>query len=140
MTGMTIGRLSERTGCKVQTVRYYEQIGLLPAPARSAGNQRLYGREHLQRVGFIRHCRELGFPLDTVRDLLALCDQPERSCAQVDKIARAHLQLVQAKISRLTSMQAELERMITECEGGRIADCRIVEALGERAHEAERAN
>jgi DNA-binding transcriptional MerR regulator len=140
MTRMTIGRLSERTGCKVQTVRYYEQIGLLPAPARSAGNQRLYGREHLQRVGFIRHCRELGFPLDTVRDLLALCDQPERSCAQVDKIARAHLQLVQAKISRLTSMQAELERMITECEGGRIADCRIVEALGERAHEAERAN
>lgn len=93
MTGhlLTIGKLAAYSGCKVQTIRYYEHIGLLPPPPRSVGNHRVYGPEHVRRLAFIRHGRELGFPLDAIRELLALSDEPDQSCEEVTQIARRHL-------------------------------------------------
>ena len=130
---LTIGRLAAAAGCKVQTVRFYEQIGLLPRPARSQGNQRLYGKADVDRLMFIRHARELGFPLDAIRDLLSLSDRPEQSCAAVDAIARAQLAQVEQRIARLQALGEEFERMIAQCSGGRIADCRVIEVLSDHA-------
>ncbi len=130
----TIGQLARETGCKVPTIRYYEQIGLLPAPRRSAGNQRLYGAEHLQRLGFIQHGRELGFSQAAVRELSRLTDQPGRTCEAVDAIARSHLEDVDRRIARLTSLKLELERMIESCRGGRVDKCRIIETLADHSH------
>jgi Cu(I)-responsive transcriptional regulator len=127
----TIGRLARETGCTVQTIRYYEQIGLMPPPVRSAGNQRRYGPAHAARLGFIRHSRDLGFPLEAVRELLAMADDPDRPCAEADSIARRQLADVDRRIAQLTALRAELQRLIAQCHGGRIADCRIIEALSE---------
>ena len=121
---LTIGKLGEAAGVKVPTIRYYEQIGLLPEPERSAGNQRLYGPTALDRLAFIRHARALGFPLEAIRDLLSLSDNPGQSCAAADVIAKQQLIAVNARIARLTALQSELERMITQCAQGTIADCR----------------
>ena len=128
---LTIGKLGRATGVKVPTIRYYEQIGLLPDAERSAGNQRLYSRASQDRLTFIRHARELGFPLDAIRDLLGLSDRPDQSCAEVDAIARAQLQAVEGRIARLLALKGELERMVDHCAGGRIADCRVIEVLGD---------
>jgi Cu(I)-responsive transcriptional regulator len=133
-TGFTIGRLARSTGCKVQTIRFYEQIGLLPPPARSEGNQRLYTEADAERLCFVRHCRELGFSLDAIRELLSLADHPDRSCAVVDRIAEMHLREVEQRIARLRALQSELRRMIAECRGGRIAECRIIEVLADHRH------
>jgi len=130
----TIGQLARETGCKVPTIRYYEQIGLLPEPRRSAGNQRLYGREHLERLGFIRHSRELGFSQAAVREFFRLTDQPDQTCEAIDAIARTHLEDVDRRIARLTALKRELERMIESCRGGRVAECRIVETLADHSH------
>lgn len=130
---LTIGKLGEAAGVKVPTIRYYEQIGLLPDPERSAGNQRLYGAKTLERLAFIRHARDLGFPLEAIRDLLSLSDRPDQSCAAADIIATKQLAAVKARIARLTTLQAELERMITQCAQGTIADCRVIEALSDHA-------
>lgn len=129
----TIGRLAAASGCKVQTIRYYEQIGLLPPAPRSVGNQRLYGGRALDRLLFIRHARELGFPLDAVRDLLKLADEPDHSCADADAIARRQLVHVEERIRRLQSLKAELDRMILQCSGGRISDCRVIESLSDHS-------
>ena len=128
---LTIGKLAKASGVKVPTIRYYEQIGILREPERSAGNQRLYGQSALGRLAFIRHARELGFPLEAIRDLLSLSDRPDQSCAAADVIAKEQLAAVEARISRLTALKAELERMITRCAQGTIADCRVIEALSE---------
>lgn len=130
---LTIGKLGEAVGVKVPTIRYYEQIGLLPEPDRSAGNQRLYGQSALDRLAFIRHARELGFPLDAIRDLLSLSDRPDQSCAAADVIARAQLAEVESRLARLTALKGELERMVVQCAGGRIADCRVIEVLGDHS-------
>ena len=130
---LTIGKLGEGAGVKVPTIRYYEQIGLLPEPDRSAGNQRLYGQSALDRLAFIRHARELGFPLDAIRDLLSLSDRPDQSCAAADVIARAQLAEVESRLARLTALKGELERMVVQCAGGRIADCRVIEVLGDHS-------
>lgn len=129
----SIGDLAQRAKCKVQTVRYYEQIGLLPMPARTTGNQRVYSDAHADRLAFIRHSRELGFPLDSIRTLLALSDDPNRSCEQADRIARTHLQDVDARIESLAVLKSELERMIRQCRRGKIATCRIIEVLADHA-------
>ncbi len=134
MPSLTIGHLARATRCKVQTIRYYEQIGLLPEPARTAGKQRVYGREQLDRLAFIRHARELGFSIEAIRELLALGDRPDRSCERVDRIASAHLAEVERKIARLGGLRAELARMIRSCRRGRIAECRIIEVLSDHAH------
>ncbi|TBN38310.1 MerR family transcriptional regulator [Paracoccus subflavus] len=130
---LTIGRLGQAAGVKVPTIRYYEQIGLLPPADRSAGNQRIYDRATLDRLSFIRHARELGFSLEAIRDLLSLSDKPDQSCAAADAIAKAQLQAVQARIARLRALQTELHRMIDQCACGTIRDCRVIETLGDHS-------
>lgn len=128
---LTIGKLGAAAAVKVPTIRYYEQIGLLPPPERSAGNQRLYPGAALDRLSFIRHARDLGFPLEAVRDLLSLSDHPDRSCAAADAIAQTQLVAVRARITRLRALEAELERMVVQCAHGTIAGCRVIEVLGD---------
>lgn len=130
---LSIGGLGRAAGVKVPTIRYYEEIGLLPEAERSAGNQRLYDQRILHRLTFIRHARELGFPLDAIRDLLSLSDQPDQPCAAADIIARAQLAEVEARIARLNALKTELERMVVQCAGGKIRDCRVIEVLGDHA-------
>lgn len=94
---MVIGRLSKDTGTKVETIRYYERVGLLPAPARSAGGYRLYRVDHLKRLNFIRRARALGFSIDEIRTLLRLADERKRPCAEVRVVADAHLSDARAR-------------------------------------------
>lgn len=127
---LSIGALAKATDTKVVTIRYYERIGLLPAPARSASNYRVYAPPHLERLRFIRRCRDLGFTLDEVRELLRLSSEEGKSCAEVDRIAAVHLADTERKIADLTRLAARLRRIINRCEGGGvIADCRIIESL-----------
>lgn len=126
---LSIGKLSAATGVKVPTIRYYEEIGLLPEAERSAGNQRLYRKEHQERLAFIRHSRELGFPLDDIRELLSLSDRPDMSCAAADVIASRQLAAVKDRIARLQALQQELERMLTQCAQGTISGCKVIEVL-----------
>ena len=130
---LTIGDLGRQTGCKVQTIRYYEQIGLMPQPFRTSGNQRRYDPTHAERLAFIRHSRELGFSLVAIRQLLNVSDDPERSCETVDMIARDQLQEVNRRIKSLNAMKSELERMIRQCRGDKIAECRIIEVLSDHS-------
>jgi Cu(I)-responsive transcriptional regulator len=135
---ISIGDLAKGTGTKVVTVRYYEQIGLLPAPSRTAGNYRTYSNEHMRRLRFIRRCRDLGFRLDQIRDLLRLSSQKDEECAEVDRITTQHLIEIEQKISDLKRLAKELRRLNNCCQGnGIIADCRIIEALSP-TREAER--
>ncbi|MGR3632511.1 MAG: MerR family transcriptional regulator [Limimaricola soesokkakensis] len=126
---LTIGYLAKKTGTKVQTIRYYEQVGLMPEPGRTDGGQRRYGDAELDRLSFIRHARQLGFSLDAIRELLDLSDHPTRSCEEADAIARRQLKQVEQRVARLEVLRLELERMIEECSGGRAADCRVLEVL-----------
>lgn len=130
---LSIGRLGAQAGVKVPTIRYYEQIGLLPGADRSAGNHRLYDRAALERLAFIRHARELGFSLEAIRDLLSLSDRPDQSCAAADAIARAQLRSVEMRIARLKALEDELRRMLGQCAHGTIRDCRVIETLGDHA-------
>ena len=128
--GCTIGVLARETGVNIETVRFYEREGLVPAPPRTAGNYRLYGPEHIRRLTFIRRARDLGFPLDVVRALLALADQPDRPCGEVDDLVVGQLHEVERKIADLQRLREELDRLAHQCRsGGRIAECRIIEAL-----------
>ena len=126
---LTIGTLARKTGTKVQTIRYYEQIGLMPEPERTAGGQRRYGQGELDRLSFIRHARQLGFALDAIRELLDLSDNPDRPCDEANEIAARQLQAVELRIARLEALRRELSRMLRECSGGRIADCRVLQVL-----------
>ena len=126
---LTIGTLSRKTGTKVQTIRYYEQIGLLPEPGRTAGGQRRYSQAELDRLAFVRHARQLGFSLEAIRELLELSDQPGKSCSDADSIARRQLREVEQRLQRLQALKKELKRMIAECSGGQVADCRVLEIL-----------
>ncbi len=128
-----IGELSKRTDTKVQTIRYYEEIGVMPKAIRADNNRRLYNETHLERLTFIRHSRELGFSLDDIRNLLELSDQPDKPCEEVDTIARGHLKEVERKIAALQVMQTELKRMITNCSGETISDCRIIKVLADHS-------
>ena len=130
MIGMTIGQLANATGTAVETVRYYEKIGLLPKVARTAGNYRSYGSAEVSRLSFIRRARDLGFSLDQVRMLLSLADDRNLPCGEVDTLARQHLNTVDRKIADLTALRSELSSLIAQCGRGTIADCRILEALG----------
>lgn len=129
-----IGALAERTGVKVETIRYYEQVGLLPPPERSDGNQRRYGPRHVERLAFIKHARDLGFAVDAIRTLLRLSDNPALACDEAHAIASAHLADVRHKIARLRSLEKELERIAATCSGGVAAcDCAIIEALADHS-------
>jgi len=130
---ITIGELSRETGVKIPTIRYYEEIGLLPEAGRSAGNRRLYGPSLRERLRFIRHARDLGFPLGAIRDLLGLSDRADQPCGQADAIAREQLESVRARIARLRALERELARMVECGAHGTIADCRVIEVLGNHA-------
>lgn len=135
---VTIGRLAKASDVKVTTIRYYESIGLIDPPDRSAGGQRIYDAKAIERMRFIRHARDLGFPLEAIRELIALSRNEDRSCAEVDEIARRHAEDIKQRIKRLKSLQREINRMINECAVDRVADCRIMEALSNhklRMHE-----
>ncbi|UAB88121.1 helix-turn-helix domain-containing protein [Ruegeria sp. SCSIO 43209] len=126
---LTIGTLGKKTGTKVQTIRYYEQIGLMPEPGRTEGGQRRYGHTELDRLAFIRHARQLGFSLEAIRELLDLSDDPDRPCHEADRIARRQLKQIEQRMARLEALRTELERMVHECSGGNTSDCRVLEVL-----------
>jgi DNA-binding transcriptional MerR regulator len=126
----SIGELSKATGVRVVTIRYYEQVKLLPSPPRTERNYRIYRLEHLRRLQFVRRCRDLGFTLNQLRDLLRLSAQSRRRCSDIDRITGNHLKEIEAKIADLRRLAAELRRIKNGCPGrGRIADCRILAAL-----------
>src|SRR5260370_15362363 len=126
---LAIGALSKRTGCKVETIRFYEREGLLPAPTRSPGGYRLYSKDHLKRLTFIRRARALCFSIDEVRKLLTLADERKRPCAQVRVVAGARLEDVRAKITDLRAIQPVLRDTVARCADGRRADCPLIAAL-----------
>lgn len=126
---LMIGDIAKRTGTKVNTVRFYEEIGLMPTAARTDAGRRTYGDADVRRLAFIRHARELGFPVAEIRSLIALSADPEQDCEAAARIARTHLAAVEDKISRLVALRDELKRATISCEGGRIADCSVIEAI-----------
>lgn len=125
----TIGKLAAATGVKVPTIRFYEQIGLLPAAPRTASDRRLYDDVALRRLSFIRHARQLGFDIDSIRSLLDLSDHPDRPCGEANAIAERHLREVTEKIAQLQALKTELSRMTAECAGGRVSACKVIEVL-----------
>ncbi|WP_449253921.1 MerR family transcriptional regulator [Brevundimonas naejangsanensis] len=127
----SIGRLSAATGVKVPTIRFYEKIGLLPQPERNESDYRMYDNAAFQRLAFIRHARQLGFEMDAIRSLLDLADDPARPCAEANRIAERQLAAVEAKIEGLEALRTELQRMQVACAGGRVSDCRVIEALSD---------
>ena len=126
---MKIGEAAAASGCHLETIRYYERIGLLPRPKRTASGYRAYAQDDVARVRFITRGRDLGFSLDEIRGLLRLTEDPELSCAQVDQLARQHLADIQARLKALRRMARELERTIAGCAGGRRGACAILGAL-----------
>jgi Cu(I)-responsive transcriptional regulator len=126
---MNIGELARAAETKAETIRYYERIGLMPEPARTAGNYRDYSAAHVSRLTFTRRARDLGFSIEKIRALLDLADQKEQSCEEVDAMAREHLADVKRKLTDLSALRRELESMIGQCRHGTIAECRILEAL-----------
>lgn len=130
---ISIGKLSRETGVKIPTIRYYEQIGLLPEPERNGGGQRIYGRATLDRLSFIRHARELGFSLEDIRELTILSENPSQNCHTVDSIAARQLTAVQKRISRLQALETELQRMLGQCHGKTVDTCRIIQVLGDHS-------
>jgi len=129
MTRLTIGTLSRETGCNIETIRYYERIGLLRAPPRSAGGHRIYDRDDIRRLGFVRRARELGFSLDDVRVILGLVDGGGLTCAEVKSVTVEHLEDVEAKIRDLQTIAGVLRDMAARCDGGETPHCPIIEAL-----------
>ncbi|MDG2532549.1 helix-turn-helix domain-containing protein [Sphingomonas sp. HITSZ_GF] len=126
---MKIGDLARATGTRVETIRYYEAEGLLPAPARNGGNYRIYESAHLDRLSFIRRSRDLGFTLDQVRALLRLADDRGAPCCAVDALAQAHVDAIDRKLADLQALRSELVLRLDACARETIADCRIIEAL-----------
>lgn len=129
---MTIGGLGEATNVGAETIRYYERIGILPAPARTASGYRIYKHEHVRRLNFVRRGRELGLTLDAVRELLSLASDRLRPCTRVDRLVREHIHDLDHKIEGLQQLRGALQKLADSCRGtARIADCRILEALEE---------
>jgi len=138
MPALTIGKLAKATDVKVPTIRFYEQIGLLPEPDRTESERRVYGEAAVRRLSFVKHARQLGFSIEAIRSLLALSDQPDRSCEEANLLAAEQLADVESKISRLEALREELRRMVAAACHGRAGDCRVIEVLsdhGQCAHE-----
>ncbi|MES0810232.1 helix-turn-helix domain-containing protein [Roseibium sp. SCPC15] len=130
----SIGELSKRTGVKVPTIRYYEKEGLLEAPLRTEGNQRRYQASELDRLGFIKHCRDLGLPMPAIRDLIELSQHPDSPCEQADQIAVTQLREVQLRIAHLKKLEAELERIAASCQGSHtVTECSVLKAFGDHS-------
>ena len=126
---MRIREVATAIDCNLETVRFYEKAGLIPAPHRSANGYRDYSTADVDRLRFIVRARGLGFGLDEVRSLLRLTGATRMSCRQVDELTRTHLQSVVEKIERLESLRAELQRLIRACATAEIKSCKILEAL-----------
>lgn len=132
---ISIGVLAQQTGCTVPTIRYYEEIGLLPAGPRTEAGRRLYGAPAVKRLTFIRRCRDFGFSIEQVRELMGLIDEPDRPCVEVRDIASGHLVEVRRKLAELRALEAGLTAFVvscdTACSGGRSLDCTILEDLAQ---------
>ncbi|MCB1599562.1 MAG: helix-turn-helix domain-containing protein [Lysobacterales bacterium] len=126
---MKISDAAAASGCHLETIRYYERVGLLPPPARTPGRYRQYGDADVERLRFVARGRELGFSLDEIRSLLRLAKDPVMSCGEVDQIARQHLEDIRLRINDLKRMAVELERTINSCGGGQRGVCTILDAL-----------
>lgn len=129
----TIGEAARLTGVKAPTIRFYEASGLLPAPPRSHSNRRGFDADAIKRLRFIRHARDLGFDLDSIRDLLGLAATPDAPCADAHRIAREHLGAIDAKIARLTALKQELERITAAHDEGVAGSCEVIGALADHA-------
>lgn len=134
MAGLAIGKLARIAATKVQTIRYYEEIGLIRPFSRSEGGHRLFEQDDVKRLKFVRHARELGFGIDEIRELLQLSDNPGTSCAAADAIARSHLQQVDIRLKKLQALRKELKRMVEECSHGHVSQCRVIEVLKDHRH------
>ncbi|MEP3049759.1 MAG: helix-turn-helix domain-containing protein [Erythrobacter sp.] len=130
---MTIGRLSNAAKVKVTTIRYYESVGLMGTPERSASGQRVYGNIDVERLSFIRHARELGFSMDAIKDLIRLQTEPDQDCSAVDSIAQIQLSEVQKRMSQLEALERELKRMIKNCQGGKVDGCQVMAAINDHS-------
>lgn len=129
---MRIGEAATASGCHIETIRYYERVGLLPPPARTGGGYRDYLPQEVERLRFITRGRELGFSLEEIRSLLTLSDDPALSCHDVDQLARHHLADIQQRVRELRRIARELERTIASCAGGKRGQCAILGALRQR--------
>ncbi len=129
LQGITIGKLSKQTGCNIETIRYYERIGLLFEPPRTSGGYRIYDDDDLKRLNFIRRSRELGFTLKEVRELLGLVDGEDYTCVEVKVITVAHLNDVRKKITDLRNLEGVLKDMVSQCDDGTVPDCPVIDAL-----------
>jgi MerR family mercuric resistance operon transcriptional regulator len=129
MQGLTIGKLAESAGINLETIRYYERIGLMPAPKRTGGGHRSYEAEHVRRLGFIRRARDLGFTLEDVRALLMLAEPGRTVCRETRKIAAAHLETVRAKLADLQRMETMLSDAVSRCRNDGSPECSIIEML-----------
>ncbi|CAJ0848959.1 hypothetical protein AMST5_00054 [freshwater sediment metagenome] len=130
MQVLTIGRLAAAAGVNLETVRYYERVGLMPPPGRTASGHRAYEATHIRRLAFIRRARELGFSIEEIRALLALAEPSRASCAQVREIARTHLDNVRAKLADLTKLEGILSETIDSCSGDPAPSCPVLDMLG----------
>ena len=126
---ITIGELSKRTNCKVVTVRYYEKIGLIPAPSRTEGGNRLYYEAETRQLLFIRRCRELGFHLDEIRELLNLAKGSIGNCAEIQSLTLGHANEVKKRINDLRKIEKLLRSMATQCDAGNVPECPILDVL-----------
>lgn len=127
---LTIGKLAKAANTKIETVRWYEKVGLIGAPARTKGNYRSYTARDLSRLMFIRRARDLGFSLGQVRALLDLAGDPDHDCGSVDELTMDNLAAIDRKIADLTALRRELAALLTSCRGGTVSECRILEAFG----------
>jgi len=129
MTYLSRGLLAKKTGVNIETVRYYEKIALMPDPPRTAGGHRSYDQSLLKRLSFIRRCRELGFTIEELRDLLELVDGGDYSCAEILQSTEAHLDRIRGKIRDLKKMEKTLKTISSKCSGTNVPACPIIEAL-----------
>lgn len=127
--GVQRAELARRTGCNLETVRYYENVGLLPAPPRTTAGYRSYDTTHERRLRFVLRARELGFSLDEIRELLRLVDERDQPCAAASAVAAAHLDDVRAKIADLKRMERVLKDVVAQCADGTRLECPLIETL-----------
>ncbi len=127
---LMIGQLSRATATKVTTIRFYESIGLLAAPPRTASGRRTYGPADIQRLRFIRNGRRLGFSIDEIRSLINLAENPAQDCSAASVIAARHLEDVESRLAQLALLRDELAALTLTCTNEQIANCRIMQAIG----------
>ena len=127
--GLSIGKLSGQSGVNIETIRYYEKIGVMPAPSRTAGGYRVYGPDHVKRLSFIRRGRELGFRLEELRGLLRLVDGHKYTCEEVRTLTLEHVAEVRRKIRDLRRLERVMADMAARCTGNRVPQCPVIDAL-----------